>query len=63
MRILVLVFVVMAVAAVGTVSAIKPLASVTLAAPSPQHVTISIEALQREIDPKLLPELEISDLY
>ena len=63
MRTLVLLSVVMTVAAAGVASAIKPLTSVTVAAPSPQHVTISIEELQRQIDARLLPELEISDLY
>jgi hypothetical protein len=50
-------------AAAGVASAIKSLASVTVAAPSPQRVTISIEELQRQIDARLLPESEISDLY
>jgi hypothetical protein len=63
MRTLVLLSVVMIGAAAGAASAIKSLASMTVAAPSPQRVTISIEELQRQIDARLLPESEISDLY
>ena len=48
-------------AALGTAMAITALTPASL--PSQPNVTISIEALQRQVDLKSLPEQEIKDLY
>jgi hypothetical protein len=53
----------MMAAAMVTVGAIKALAPVTSAITTPQSASMDIEELQRKIDVRSLPELEIHDLY
>ena len=63
MRTRVLLAAVMMLTALGAALAIKSLTPHTLAAAAPQSVTISIDGLHRQIDPRSLPELEMKDLY
>ena len=51
-------------AAMAAAGAVKPRFSSTVgAAPAPPAVTISVEELQRRVDVRNLPVLEIDNLY